>query len=58
MLKRHTAFEMDKFLTGEGSRAGELDASLDRDGMRLHGVLCKERLTASLNAKEGIGLMP
>jgi hypothetical protein len=58
MLKRHTAFEMDKFLNGSGSRAGEPDASLDRDGMSLHGVLCKDLLTASLNAKECIGLMP
>jgi transposase len=41
MLKRHTAFEMDKFLNGSGSRAGEPDASLDRDGMRLQSALCK-----------------
>jgi transposase len=41
MLKRHTAFEMDKFLNGSGSRAGEPDASLDREGMSLHSALCK-----------------
>jgi hypothetical protein len=41
MWKRHPAFAMDKVLHGSGSRAGEPDASLDRDGMRLHRVRCK-----------------
>jgi hypothetical protein len=41
MLQRHTAFEMDKLLNGSGSRAGEPDASLDRDGMSLPSALCK-----------------
>ena len=58
MLKRHTAFEMDKCLNGSGRRVGEPDASLDRDGMSLHGMLCTPLRTASLNAKERRGLLP
>jgi transposase len=58
MVTRHTAFEMDKFLNGSGSRAGEPDASLDHAGIGLNGVLCKDLLPASRNAKERIGLMP
>jgi transposase len=41
MLQRPTAFEMDQFLNGSGSRAGEPDASLDREGMSLQSALCK-----------------
>ena len=41
MLQRDTVFAMDKFLNSERSRAGEPDASLDRDGMSLHSALCK-----------------
>jgi transposase len=41
MLKRPTAFEMDKLLNGSGRRAGAPDASLDQDGMSLHSVRCK-----------------
>jgi hypothetical protein len=58
MLKRQTACAMDKFLHGSGSRAGEPDASLDRDGMSLHGVLCNTLRAASLNAQARIGLIP
>jgi hypothetical protein len=45
-------------LNGSGSRAGEPDASLDHNGMSLQRVLCNTRLTASLNAKECLGLIP
>ena len=50
MLKRHTAFDMEKFLHGEGSRAGEPDASLDTHGISLHRAYSTSWLTASVNA--------
>ena len=38
MLKRKTVFDMDIFLHTSGSRAGEPGASLDTQGMSLHGA--------------------
>jgi transposase len=50
MLQRHTAFDMDKFLNGEGSGADEPYASLDHHGLSLRIVLCNACFAASLNA--------
>jgi transposase len=50
MLQRHTAFDMDKFLNGEGSGADEPYASLDHHGLSLRIVLCNPCVAASLNA--------
>jgi len=50
MLQRHTAFDMGKFLHGEGSGADEPHASLDHHGLSLRVVLCKACVAASLNA--------
>jgi hypothetical protein len=58
MWKRHPAFAMAKCLNGEGSSAGERDASLDREGMSLQGALGNTLRTASLHAKERLGLLP
>ena len=50
MLQRQTAFDMDKFLNGEGSGADEPYASLDHHGLSLRIVLCNACVAASLNA--------
>jgi transposase len=57
MLKRQTAFEMEKFLHGYRSRAGEPDASLDTHGISLNRACLQSCLTASLNAKACLGLV-
>ena len=49
MLQRQTAFDMGKFLNGEGSGAEEPNASLDHHGLSLRVVLCKAYFAASLN---------
>jgi transposase len=50
LLQRQTAFDMGKFLNGEGSGADEPHASLDHHGLSLRVVLCKAYVAASLNA--------
>ena len=50
MLTRHTACDMAKFLHGEGSRAGEPDASLATHGISLQRAYSTSWLTASVNA--------
>ena len=55
MFKRQTAFDMGKFLTGEGRGADEPNASLDNHGLSLRGVLCNAWGAASLNASEHKG---
>jgi len=50
MLQRHMAFDMGKFLNGEGSGADEPNASLDNHGLSLRVVLCNACVAASLNA--------
>ena len=55
MLQRHTAFEMNKFLTGSWSGASEPGASLATDGRSLEPMLWKPCATASLNAYAPIG---
>jgi hypothetical protein len=55
MLQRHTAFDMGKFLNGEGSGADEPHASLDNHGLSLHVVLCHACIAASLHAEEHRG---
>jgi transposase len=56
-LKRQTAFDMEKFLHGSGSRAGEPDAELAPHGISLHQACSTSWLTASVNAKVRIGLL-
>jgi hypothetical protein len=50
MLQRQTAFDMDKFLNGEGSGADEPYAELDHHGLSLRIVLCNACVAASVNA--------
>jgi transposase len=58
MLKRATAFNMDKFIHGERRGAGAPDASLDSDGMSLKSARGNHGRTASVNAKAHLGLIP
>jgi transposase IS116/IS110/IS902 family protein len=55
MLKRQTAFDMDKFRHGSGRRAGEPDASRATQGISLSQACSRSCWTASLNAKVRIG---
>jgi transposase len=55
MLKHTTAFDLEKFLHGEGSRAGEPDASLDPHGISLNRACSKSCSTASLHAEVRLG---
>lgn len=56
LRKRHTACERDTCLHGEGSRAGEPDASRDTQGISLSRACAQSCLTASLHAKGRLGL--
>ena len=58
MLKRGTAFEMDQFLHGSGSGAGEPAAELGHHGISLTTVLRQEAPPASANASEHRGVWP
>jgi transposase len=58
MLKHGTAFEMDRFLQGSGSAAGEPAAELGHHGVSLTTVLGKETPPASAHAPEHIGAVP
>jgi transposase len=58
MLQRGTAFDMDKFLHGEGSEAGEPAASLGHHGISLTTVLCHDAPPASANANAPRGAWP
>jgi hypothetical protein len=55
MLKRTPAFDMERFLHGERSRAGEPDVELDTLGMSLSHAYALSYWTASLNAKGRTG---
>jgi hypothetical protein len=55
MRKHPTAFAMEKFLHGEGSRAGEPDASRDTHGSSRHRACSKACSTASLHAEVRLG---
>ena len=57
MLRRNTGFDMDNFLHGEGSGAGEPAASLGHEGTSRVTVLCNDASTASTNAQEPIGAL-
>jgi transposase len=57
MRKRQTACDMDKFLHGEGSSAGEPDASLATQGISLSHACSRSCWTASLNAKVRRGFL-
>ena len=57
MLRRDTGCDMDNFLHGEGSGAGEPAASLGHDGTSRVTVLCNDASTASTNAQEHIGAL-
>lgn len=58
MLKRTTAFDMEKFLRSYGRGAGEPAASLGRDGLSLATVLCHEGRLGSANPSAHIGPVP
>ena len=51
MLKRHTAFDIDRFLRASGSRAGEPEVSLDIQGMSLNRTGSQSYWAASLHAQ-------
>jgi transposase len=55
MLKRQTAFDLERCLHGEWSRAGAPDVSLDTLGMSLSHAYAMSYWTASLNAKGRLG---
>jgi len=55
MLKRQTAFDVRRFLSGSWNGAGEPNASLDDHGLSLSVVLGHACIAASLNAEEHIG---
>jgi hypothetical protein len=50
MLKRPTAFDMEKFLRSDGRGAGEPAASRGREGLSRATVLCHDGLLASAHA--------
>jgi transposase len=54
-LKHTTAFDMEKFLHGSGSRAGEPDAYRDTHGISLNRACAKSCSTASVNAEVRLG---
>jgi transposase len=56
-LRRTTAFDMEQFLHGSGSRVDEPAASLDMAGISLDRACATSCMTASLNAKVHIGLI-
>jgi hypothetical protein len=56
LVQRPTAFDLDKFLNGEGSGADEPSASLDHHGRSRRIVLCQACVAASWNAEEHRGL--
>ena len=59
VLKRQVAFDRQKFLHDSGRGGGELDVSLDNDGMNLiRATLSHQSMTASVNAHECIGHGP
>jgi transposase len=58
LLKRGTAFDMDQFLRGSGSGAGEPTAELGHHGVSLITVLGKEPPPASASAQKHIGTIP
>jgi hypothetical protein len=55
LLKRKTAVAMNICLHTYGRRAGEPGASLDTQGMSLHGACSQVYLPASLNATVRLG---
>jgi transposase len=55
LVQRHTAFDMGKFLNGEGSGADEPHASRDHHGRSRRVVLCNACVAASGNAEEHRG---
>jgi transposase len=58
MLKRTTAFDMEKFLRSSGRGAGEPAASRGREGLSLATVRCREGRLVSANPSEHIGPVP
>jgi hypothetical protein len=55
MLKRNTALDMERFLHGEWSSAGEPDGELDTLGLSPYHAYALSYWTASLNVKVRIG---
>jgi hypothetical protein len=55
MLKRHTAFELEQFLSPSRRRAGEPGAELDTAGMSLHPTDMTPNMAASSNAAVRLG---
>ncbi len=58
LWQRDTAFDRPQFLHSEGRGAGEPNASLDQDGLRLESMLWHAGRPASRNAHEPRGLFP
>ena len=56
-LTRQAACDLDTFLQGSGSSAGEPDASLATQGISLSQACSRSCWTASLNAKVRIGVL-
>jgi hypothetical protein len=58
-LQRKVAFDRQRFLNDEGRGVGELDVSLDHQGMNLiYATLSHVSMTASVNAAKRLGHDP